>query len=268
MKLKMRLQSILLIPFATLCLIGPSNASAAKSWEGFYGGLSIGQRTLIADWAQTGLYDTEGPYLMDTNFTRSSRDGAGYVSLYTGYNWLINNDVVAGVELSAGYADNQSSANRLYLPVTPVTPEVLPATAATTLKSDWDVKFRGRLGYLVTPSTLLYGAVGVAVTQLEATTTCQGPVGWVCFGPDRKETVSETLFGWTAGVGVEHAFSDRVLARAEYSYTDYERTSFMAQRSGKDTFDTTSYSGSAVAGIKGRADLTTQALSLGLTYRF
>lgn len=264
----MRLQPTLLISLATLSLAGPANASAYDSWEGFYGGLSIGQRTLIAHWAQTGLYDTEGPYMMDTNFTRSSRDGAGYVNLYTGYNWLINNDVVVGVELSAGYADNQSSVNRLYLPVLPVTSVVLPTTAATTLKSDWDVKLRGRLGYLVTPSTLLYGTAGVAVTQLEATTTCKGPIGLLCFGPDVKETVSETLFGWTAGVGVEHALSDRVLARAEYSYTDYERTSFMAQRSGKDTFDTTSYSGSAVAGIKGRADLTTQALSLGLTYRF
>ncbi len=264
----MRLQPTLLFSLATLSLAGPVNASAYDSWEGFYGGLSIGQRTLIADWAQTGLYDTEGPYLMDTNFTRSSRDGAGYVSLYTGYNWLINNDLVAGVELSAGYADNQSSANRLYLPVTPITPEVLPTTAATTLNSDWDVKLRGRLGYLVTPSTLLYGAAGVAVTRLEATTTCKGPIGLVCFGPDRKETVSETLFGWTAGVGVEHALSDRVLARAEYSYTDYERVSFMAQRSGKDNYDFDVGSGSAAAGIKGRADLTTQALSLGLTYRF
>lgn len=264
----MRLQSTLLISLATLSLAGPANASAYDSWEGFYGGLSIGQRTQIADWAQTGLYDTEGPYLADSHFTRSSRDGAGYVNLYTGYNWLISSDLVAAVELSAGYADNRSSANRLYVPVLPVTPVALPAAAATTLKSDWDVKLRGRLGYLVTPSTLLYGTAGVAVTQLEATTTCKGPIGLLCFGPDVKDTVSETLFGWTAGVGVEHALSDRVLARAEYSYTDYERASFMAMRSKRDTYDFDSGSGGGAAGIKGRADLTTQALSLGLTYRF
>ncbi|OLU36027.1 outer membrane protein [Pseudomonas sp. PA27(2017)] len=264
----MRLQPTLLIALATLSLVGPANASAYDSWEGFYGGLSIGQRTLIADWAQTGLYDTEGPYLMDSHFTRSSRDRAAYAGVYAGYNWLISSQVIAGVELSAGYAGNESSANPLYLPPTPVFDGVLPTAAATTLKSDWDAKLRGRLGYMVTPTTLLYGAAGVAVTQLKATTTCRGPIGFVCFGPDRKETVSETLFGWTAGVGVEHALSDRVLARAEYSYTDYERASFMAQRSGKDDYDFASGSGSAAAGIRGRADLTTQAFSLGLTYRF
>lgn len=264
----MRLQPTLFISLAAMSLAGPANASAYENWEGFYSGLSLGQRTLIADWAQTGLYDTEGPYLMDTNFTRSSRDGAAYLNVYAGYNWLINNGVVAGVELSAGYADNQSSANRLYVPVTSQNSMVIPATAATTLKSDWDVKVRGRLGYLVTPSTLLYGAAGMAVTKFEATTTCKGPIGWLCYGPDVKETASKTLFGWTAGAGIEHALSDRVLARAEYSYTDYKRASFMAMRSGRDTYDFGTGSGSAAAGIKGRADLKTQGLSLGLTYRF
>ncbi len=268
----MRLQSILLIPFVTLCLTGPTNASAAKSWEGFYGGLSLGQRTLSTDWAQTELYNFNGSHITDTDFTNSSDEGGSYVNVYAGYNWLISNDVVAGIELSAGYADNQSSANELYLPPLVIpnlpTPVVLPSTAATTLESDWDAKLRGRLGYLVTPSTLLYGTAGVALIKFKATTTCTGPVGMVCYGTDRKSTVSETLFGWTAGVGVEHALSERVLARAEYSYTDYESTSFMAQRSEIVAFDEASYSGSAVAGIKGRADLTTQALSLGLTYRF
>ena len=268
----MRLQSILLIPFSTLCLIGPTNASAAESWEGFYGGLSLGQRTLSTDWAQTELYDFNGSYITDTDFTNSSDEGAGYVNVYAGYNWLINNDVVAGIELSAGYADNQSPANKLnsvpiVAPNLPV-PVALPTTAATTLESDWDAKLRGRLGYLVTPSTLLYGTAGVAVTKFKATTTCRGPFGVACLGPDVKNTVSETLFGWTAGVGVEHTLSERVLVRAEYSYSDYERTSFMALRSEGGNYDLLSGSGSSVVGIKGRADLTTQALSLGLTYRF
>ena len=268
----MRLQSILLIPFATLCLIGPTNASAGKSWEGFYGGLSLGQRTLSTDWAQTELHDFNGSYLTDTDFTNSSSEQAAYVNVYAGYNWFISNDLITGIELSAGYADNQSSANKInFVPLVSrnaLAPVVLPTTAATTLESDWDAKLRGRFGYLVTPSMLLYGTAGVAVTRFKATTTCRGAIGFVCFGPDVKNTVSETLFGWTAGVGVEHALSERVLARAEYSYTDYERTSFMAQRSEANTYNLASGSGSSVLGIKGRADLTTQALSLGLTYRF
>lgn len=264
----MRLQSILLIPFATLCLIGPTNASAAESWEGLYGGLSIGQRTLSTDWVQTDIYNYRGVHFSGSSFTHSSNEEAAYVNAYAGYNWLINNAVIAGIELSAGYADNQSSPNRLYLPATPELPLVLPALATTTLKSDWDAKLRGRLGYLVTPSTLLYSAAGVAVTRFKATTTCKGPIGLLCGGPDRKETVSETLIGWTAGVGVEHSLSDRVLARAEYSYTDYESTSFMAQHPRGPGFKFASMSGSGAAGVRGKADLTTQALSLGLTYRF
>lgn len=264
----MRPQAVLLGSIAVMIIAGPAQAVDYNDWDGFYSGLSLGQRIQVSDWKQTGLYDTEGGYLADTNISHSSRDGTGYASIYGGYNWHLNDRVVAGLELSVGYADNESKS-RLYLPGNLfISGQPLPTSAETSLASSWDAKLRGRLGYLVAPNTLLYGAAGLAVTQLKATTTCKGPVGLMCFGPDRKETTSKTLLGWTVGLGIESALSRQITARVEYQYTAYESSSFMAMHPERDTYNFGDGSGSAATGVKGQANLTTQAFTLGLTYKF
>ena len=74
-------------------------------------------------------------------------------------------------------------------------------TGANTSLS-WFGTVRGRVGYLVLPTLLIYGTGGFAYGQVDA------------FG------FSNTATGWTAGGGVEWMFAPNWSAKAEYLYVD------------------------------------------------
>jgi opacity protein-like surface antigen len=42
-------------------------------------------------------------------------------------------------------------------------------------------------------------------------------------GEEEKDSNSNWLNGWTAGIGAEHFLSEKLTIRAEYRYTDYRR---------------------------------------------
>jgi outer membrane immunogenic protein len=93
-----------------------------------------------------------------------------------------------------------------------------------TARQGWDASFRGRLGYLVTPWTMVYGTGGVAFGQVSgsfaynafesdgACSPCASAVG--------GGTWNTTRTGWTAGGGVEMMLSQLWSVRLEYRYTD------------------------------------------------
>ena len=66
----------------------------------------------------------------------------------------------------------------------------------------WFGTVRGRVGYLITPTLLLYGTGGFAYGQVDA---------W---------GFSSTNTGWTAGGGVEWMFAPHWSAKVEYLYVD------------------------------------------------
>ena len=66
---------------------------------------------------------------------------------------------------------------------------------------------RGRVGYLITPTLLIYGTGGFAYGQVSA------------FGFNTTPT------GWTAGGGVEWMFAPHWSAKAEYLYVDLSNMS-------------------------------------------
>ncbi len=65
---------------------------------------------------------------------------------------------------------------------------------------------------------------------------------------------SDTLTGWTVGAGVEHAFTDHLITRLEYRYTDYGTASGMLD----PAFSTT----------KMKTDSTTSVVRAGIAYKF
>ena len=74
---------------------------------------------------------------------------------------------------------------------------------------NWLGTARGRLGYAMN-DTMAYVTGGLAVGGAQAKADIPGPtvVG------------SGTQVGWTAGAGIEHAFSNRLSGKIEYLYTD------------------------------------------------
>ncbi|MGB4072627.1 outer membrane protein [Pseudomonas sp.] len=246
---------------ATLAALACVSAQAADydAWSGFYLGAAAGNREQQIDWEQGDIYlpSTDTLNVGDlSGASDSSKSNNGYFSLYGGYNWLISERVLLGLELSAGYADGQTDKHHLDL--SPIYGFGDDQTSVT-LQSDWDASLRGRAGYLITPSVLFYGAAGIAATRLESSTYCPSD-NYACspFSSARHESHDEIVLGWTAGLGLEASLSEHLLARAEYQYSDYQSTSFWAMS--PEAFE--------AFGVKNEVDSGSQKLTLGLAYKF
>lgn len=79
------------------------------------------------------------------------------------------------------------------------------------VKAGRDVYLGGRLGYIVSPTTMVYGKVGYTNARLDLT---------------RNDGVTNTgrsynLDGFRVGAGVEKALSPRTYAKIEYRYSNY-----------------------------------------------
>ena len=205
------------------------------NWSGFYLGVGLGARWNDSDWQTTCLapllvgtagcpndvffpaftrFGTANP----TNFSQAGVRG----SVYGGYNWQFAN-WVAGIEGDAGWSDNSQTVAGI-----PGTFNAVlgPGADTATLRDRWDASARLRLGYLVTPTALLYATGGVAFLDTQISASCAGtfPVGWC--GIAQAGSVSTTFTGWTAGGGVEWMFAPNWIVRGEYRFSDYGTKSF------------------------------------------
>lgn len=151
------------------------------TWAGLYIGGSVGY-----SWG-----DAEST-LTDFGVFDTEPEGAVY-GAHLGYNFQRDN-VVFGVEASINGTNMEDSSfvNR----------------AELVNELDWYATGVARLG-LAHGSTLFYGFGGVAWGQVTTT-----------FDTDERFTDEETHVGWTAGVGIEHALSDRFSLRLEYAHVD------------------------------------------------
>jgi outer membrane immunogenic protein len=91
-------------------------------------------------------------------------------------------------------------------------------TASTTVKSYGSA--RGRLGFAV-DHWLFFGTAGWAWGTWS---TSYGPAGGAVLATDSASSAK----GWTAGAGVEYAFTNNILGRVEYRYTDLGSVTFVA----------------------------------------
>jgi len=135
--------------------------------------------------------------------------------LFSGYNFQLDNNVVLGVEGDVTYGNADGSGG----------------TPNTSVKNDWDGTLRGRLGYAF-GRFMIYGTGGLAVGRVEAS---EGGV-----------SDDNTAVGWTAGAGVETAFTDNVFGRLEYRYTDLGSDNYSLGTTSPDVNYT---SNSVMAGI-------------------
>ena len=118
----------------------------------------------------------------------------------------------------------------------------------TLLRSElkWSGAARLRAGYAF-DRILPYIAAGVAAAKYEVTAISAGaPGGEIPFH-------DESHIGWTVGAGIEHAFTDRWLARVEYRYSD---------------FGSQDISLAAGFATETHVDLRTHDVRAGLSYKF
>jgi outer membrane immunogenic protein len=197
------------------------NAAPAATWTGPYVGFTVGYGW--ADLEATNLFATVtgvgSGSLPLTGFTTSENSfNAGGTA---GYNFYTSN-MVLGVEADVSFGDHEYNSGTLS--VTDV------FVGGDTLTGDFNAGFksfgtlRGRAGLLVTPSTLLYATGGLAVANAKAHGSFTyddgtGPISGTF--SDRDWT-----FGWTAGVGIEDKFAERVSLKLEYLYLSFPDATF------------------------------------------
>ncbi len=128
--------------------------------------------------------------------------------------------VEADIQGVAGSHSSSAVASALFNPVLAGT-GVQFASVSKSL--DYLGTVRGRLGYLVTPSLLVYGTGGLAYGGVNANTNIFQaflPPAGAAPAIFAAGAFSDTRVGWTAGGGVEWMFWPNWSAKVEYLYYD------------------------------------------------
>ena len=99
----------------------------------------------------------------------------------------------------------------------------------TSSRVNWYGTVRGRLGFLFTPTLLVYGTGGLAYGGVNTTVNhntlmVSFPLTSQGLAPG-SASFSDTRVGWTAGGGLEWMFMPNWSAKVEYLYTDLGTTS-------------------------------------------
>ncbi|MBZ9823561.1 outer membrane protein [Mesorhizobium sp. CA4] len=202
-----------------------SPVAAAYDWSGLYAGVHFGYAAANSDL-------TVFNYGGGSADVVTQMDSDGFIGgVHVGFNQEMANRFVLGAEADLAYSNAEGLT--------------IFAGGSTFLKSElkWSGSARLRAGYAFY-RTLPYITAGVAAAKYEITGTT---------GSDSTLLHDETHVGWTVGAGIEHAFSDRWIARVEYSYSDFGTKDLSAS----DGINT-------VADV----DLQTHDVRVGLSYKF
>ncbi len=184
-------------------------------WSGAYVGAQLGYA-----WSDVDARDTNS-----VNTDRYSYDVDGFIGGgYLGFNWQTQG-VVLGLEADVEYTDLADSGRGNNL--------------GGRHKTDvnWMGSVRGRLAF-VADRALFYVTGGWAFADVD-TRNFSLPVSY-----------GDIRHGWTLGAGTEYAFSDNLIGRLEYRYSDFGGDS---RRVGAD---------------RDSSDLDMHALRAGLAFKF
>jgi outer membrane immunogenic protein len=205
------------------------------SWTGLYVGVNIGY-----SWGK----ETNDFTVLGVGTVSESQTVNGVIGGYqSGYNHQFG-AWVFGFESDLQASGQKGSSTYAIL-----------AVPATTLVADhklpWFGTSRTRIGYLATPTILLYGTAGVAYGQIKDDYAfAVAGVGAV------TASFKDVRAGWTAGGGIEGAFGAGWSAKLEYLYMDL----------GTQTQTISAPAFGAVATWNNRA--TDNIVRVGLNYRW
>jgi outer membrane immunogenic protein len=223
-------------------------------WTGFYAGLNAGgtwgasnginmasgpvylHPTAFTGSIGNALYDWSLPSAAGTTGSMNSNTGGFIGGGQIGYNWqapFMGGKFVVGLEADIqGIAGGSNRGSMLN--VTQVGSTISSSSSGAPISTigsasrsiDYLGTVRGRLGFLVTPTLLVYGTGGLAYggVSLNAGYWSSAPTisrfselsdSWGGLG-----SYSTTRTGWTAGGGVEWMFMQSWSAKVEYLYYD------------------------------------------------
>ncbi len=194
------------------------------SWTGIYVGINGGYAFADSNWSDpilgsTGNFSTDGFLIGGT--------------IGGNYQW---GQFVLGIEADGDWQNLSGT--------TSVTAGSGCGGGCTT-QSDWLATVRGRAGYAF-DRVLVYGTGGAAFGNVQAS------YGALPFS-------SSTQTGWTAGAGIEFAFTPNLTGKVEYLYVDLGNQSCAAGNCGFDGFGGT---------LPTSVALTENIVRAGINYKF
>jgi outer membrane immunogenic protein len=174
------------------------------SWTGFYVGGDLGglwTRNVSGRWDPLPTVPAFGVFPITGSLNTSALVGG----VHAGYNWQFAPTWVAGVEADWSWTNANASFAQPWtgIPVSPVA-GLRPATLTRmNIEENWLASVRARIGYLVTPATLVYFTGGGAWGQVgyTASATNDPPSTYIA-----KSAFSKTASGYVLGGGLNMRF--------------------------------------------------------------
>ena len=211
---------------------------SADLWSGFYVGGRLGFAFGHSSWSGAGA---TGSLNLANHLDSFNESGSFSAGLQAGYNFLLPNRVLLGVEVETTFpAFPDLNGNAIGNATNFVSSSLGAASYGENVLAA--ATARARIGYVTPMNWLLYVTGGVAFTrdQLSLSTAAT------------SDTPLLTRVGWTAGAGVEFPVIDSWTAKAEYSYSAFGSKNV-------------AFTGN---GVTFRSDLQLQELRFGLNYHF
>jgi outer membrane immunogenic protein len=235
-------------------------------WDGFYVGI-MGGYVWNNSTTSFAANDLVSQFALDNGIVPnalSTHTNGGFVGGTIGYNRQYYGSWVLGLELDAAWASAKQDNTFLFSEEIYYPKQIggglgsINVTTTTHNQLNWFGTMRGRIGYLVTPTTLLYGTGGIAVGQVEAQSTHSLSIGSYPIAA-AVGTFNDTRAGWTAGVGLEQKFWDHWSLKAEYRHIDLGTANWSAS---------TSIIGIIPVQFNAQTDLKYDMALVGLNYKW
>lgn len=255
------------------------------SWSGFYIGANVGYT-----WgAKNAIGSFAVPFFDNDPFFGAASAAGATVGVapdfngaigggQIGYNYQFRDRFVAGIEADIQGASVQGTiSGARFAPV--VNQPGFSVTTVTQASRNLDYlgTIRGRLGYAVYPTVLVYATGGLAYGGVSQTVSTSHFGNWAGdpFFPASSDAFgfswsrfSDTRVGWTVGGGLEWGFRSNWSAKLEYLYYDLGRV----RSEGLVAFDTNSLSAPVIGGaglvsVESQTRFNGHLVRAGLNYR-
>ena len=227
----------------------PIYASPVMNWTGFYFGIDVGGRSAKNGFTATQTGNPFGPVPFPATASRNLDYTGFYLSERLGYDYQFGNNIVVGIEGLIG----AGTGKKAVVSTLPGFANVVGSADRIASRMRLDYAIRGRLGYLVTPATLLYATGGVAFQDISMNAQCFAG-GGACVAPRFTQTKSSRT-GYTIGAGVEQHLMGGLYARADYRYSDFGRKNYVQFAGTADQLNLSD-------------KLRTHTFTIGLDYKF
>jgi outer membrane immunogenic protein len=230
-KLAFKRLSAALISFGTMAVSAPAAAEDDDRWGGFYVGVNAGGAWSNSDAKASLSTNSSAPVPAhpiaggDVTSINQANVKAHFDSknhstftggIEAGYNYVMKNGILVGIETDLGIFDIKGSRARSVQSPLLINPPIT-YTVRQSVNTDFLWTLRPRVGYEM-GDFLIFASGGLAMTKTHYNARFVDSSSSANLLTD---SASKTRTGWTLGGGAAWAFTPRFSVKGEYLYQDF-----------------------------------------------